>query len=152
MNKEEALPLINNLLLTADAAYLTTIDSEGFPQTRAMLNLKNKNTYPELTGFFNRIDNFTIYFTTNTSSQKVEHIKNNPRISVYYCKPDEWRGVMLNGEISLVNDQKIKEAVWQENWNMYYPKGVTDPDYAVLKLKPRLIKLYHQLNFFKLEL
>jgi len=41
--KKSALTLISE----SKAAYLTTIDSDGFPITRAMFNLRNKEQFPE---------------------------------------------------------------------------------------------------------
>jgi general stress protein 26 len=62
------------LLFKAEAAYLTTIDSEGFPSTRAMLNLKNYRLFPRLVEFMARYDELTLFFTTNNSSAKVKQI------------------------------------------------------------------------------
>ena len=68
------------LIKKADAAYLTTIDKNGFPSTRAMLNLKNSKQFPKLVDFMSQFDNdLTLFFTTNTSSTKVSHIINNAK-------------------------------------------------------------------------
>jgi len=73
--KKSALKLISE----SKAAYLTTIDSDGFPITRAMFNLRNIEQFPEFSEFFQKQEDiFTIYISTNTSSTKVEHLKNNP--------------------------------------------------------------------------
>lgn len=147
MNEQQARVLGLKLVEQAEAAYLTTIDDNGFPQTRAMLNLRRKVQYPGLVDFFEkRRNDFLIYFTTNTSSSKIKQIKENPRVSVYYCKPDEWRGLMLGGEIEIITDREIKKALWQEGWEVYYPRGINDPDYAVLCLEPQVARYYHQLN------
>lgn len=154
MTEKEARQLSLELMEIAEAAYLTTIDRDGFPQTRAMLALRNKNQFPDLSELFDKHqDDFLVYFTTNTSSPKIEQIKRNPKVSVYYCKPDEWRGLMLGGEIEIVVDKDVKEAIWQKGWEMYYPKGVHDPDHTILCLYPIVAKYYHQLNFaqFKIQ-
>lgn len=54
---------------------------------------------------------------------------------------------MLGGEVEIVASREIKESLWQEGWEMYYPGGVSDPDYAILCLRPVCAKYYHQLDF-----
>ncbi|MFX1242951.1 MAG: hypothetical protein ACFFA7_17030, partial [Promethearchaeota archaeon] len=71
MEKEEVKKISLELMKTSKAAYLTTIDSEGYPITRAMFNLRNENQFPEFSDFFNGLNNeFEIYISTNTSSSK----------------------------------------------------------------------------------
>jgi len=143
IGRERAL----NLMAEVPAAMLTTIDSEGWPNTRAMLNLRNVTTYPNLVQVF---DSHQLdcrgYFTTNTSSEKVGQIAQNAKASVYYCSPSEWRGLMLGGTISVVSDMDLKERIWQKDWTMYYPGGVQDPDYSILCLTPRIAKYYEYLD------
>jgi len=147
MNEKEAKQLSLELMEIAETAYLT-IDHNDFPQTRAMLNLRRKGQFPGLTTLFDKHqEDFLPYFTTNTSSPKIDQIKKNPKVSVYYCKPDEWRGLMLGGEIKIITDKDVKEAIWQEGWEMYYPNGIHDPDYTILCLRPIVAKYYHQLKF-----
>ena len=152
MDKQQGKKRIIELMEISEACCLTTIDDLGFPQTRAMLNLRNSKLYPGLVPLFKRHnDDYLAYFTTNTSSQKINQIKNNPKVSVYYAKPRDWRGLMLGGTIEIVKDQTIKRSLWQDAWTMYYPRGSADPDYTILALKPDVLKLYHQLDFFTLH-
>ena len=39
-----------------------------------------------------------VYFSTNTSSEKITHIKDNNNIAIYYCIPEKYKGIMLQGE------------------------------------------------------
>lgn len=147
MDEKEARELSLELMEKAEAAILTTIDTEGFPHTRAMFNLRRREQFPGLSSLFKKHHgDFLGYFTTNTSSSKIAHIRKNPRVSVYYCEPGEWRGLMLSGEVEIFPDKKLKEEIWQENWNMYYPGGVHDPDNTILRLRPIFAKYYHQLD------
>jgi general stress protein 26 len=153
MNTNEARRSSLELMKTAEAAYVTTVNPDGFPQTRAMFNLRRKEQFPGLTEFFTKHeDDYTVYFTTNTSSPKLTHIRQNPKVAVYYCKADEFRGLLLSGEMEVVEDSAIKEAIWQKGWEMYYPGGPHDPDHTVLRLRPMVAKYYHQLNSFTFHL
>ncbi len=148
MDEKDAKKLSLELMEIAEAAYVTTIAPDGFPQTRAMFNLRRKEQFPKLTDLFEKHkDDVLVYLTTNTSSSKIAHIKKNPKVSIYYCRPSEWRGLMLGGEVEIVTDKAIKEAIWQKEWEMYYPGGPHDPDHTVLRLLPMFARYYHQLNF-----
>jgi len=140
------------LMETSKAAYLTTIDSEGFPITRAMFNLRNREQFPEFIEFFRKEENeFAIYIGTNTSSSKYRHIKKNPKIAVYFCDPDEFKGFMFGGEVDIVENLEIKRKIWLEWWTKYYPKGVEDPDYTLLRLAPKTARFYHKLQRINFE-
>ena len=152
MEQNKAIELSINLMNKSEACYLTTINTDGFPKTRAMLNLRNTDKYPDLKDFFKNLNkNFIIYFTTNQSSDKIKEIKSNPRISVYYCIPNEWKGLMIGGNIEIIKDKEIKSSLWQKDWTLYYPNGIDDTDYAVLKLNPLILKLYYQLDSYTLN-
>ncbi len=153
MNKNEERKMVLELMGTANAAVLTTIDRAGFPQTRAMFNLRNGEMFPEIAPLFEEHDyDLMIIFTTNTSSAKVGDIRENPAVSVYYYIQDEWRGVMLGGSIEIVDDIELKRALWQEGWERYYPKGYNDPDHTVLRLLPSTVRGWNQSHTFNFEI
>ena len=52
---------------------------------------------------------------------------------IYFCDNRFFRGVMLRGTMEVLVDSVSKEMIWQEGDIMYYPEGVTDSDYCVLK-------------------
>lgn len=150
MSENEFRQMCLKLMETCRAAYLTVIDREGFPQTRAMFNLRNKEMWPKLVPIFSKHQgDFMILFTTNTSSEKVPQIQANPKVSVYYCNPDIWQGFTVNGEIEIVNDSELKRSLWHEGWERYYPKGYDDPDHTVLRLFPKLAKGWTGSRTFK---
>lgn len=150
MDIKEAEMLGLELINISELAVVTTINKEGFPQSRAMFNLRNKTLFPNLAGCF--ADNFIIYFTTNTSSSKVEHLRSNNRASIYFCRPDDWRGLNLSGTIAVSNDPDLRKSLWQESWTMYYPGGYSDPDYSVLVFTPYSASYYHQLDYIKWQI
>lgn len=116
----EAKQAIRALRRESSTATLACVDTDGYPQARAMLVLEHDSLH-------------TQYFSTNTSSGKVGYLRDNPKASVYYCTPDNYRGVLFIGEAEVCTDQETKDFLWREGFERYYPKGVTDPDYCVLK-------------------
>lgn len=147
MELAEVKNISKNLMETSKAAYLTTIDFEGYPITRAMFNLRNKEQFPEFLDFFAKHENeFVVYISTNTSSSKVEHIKKNPKISVYFCDPEDFKGIMFGGEAEIIEDPNTKQNIWLDWWTRYYPEGLEDPDYTLVKLNPKTARFYYKLN------
>jgi general stress protein 26 len=122
----------------ADRAYLTTIAEDEYPHTRAILNLRNPSIYPHLADLFDEHrDDFLIYVATNTSSAKLRQVRSNARGSVYYCHPKRFRGVLLVGDVEIVDDGSVRRMLWTDGWEMYYPEGLDDPDYSVLRILPK---------------
>jgi general stress protein 26 len=147
MNENEAKRFALQLMETPWAVYLTTIDANGLPQTRAVDNLRSKERFPRMAKWFKtQEDDFWILFTTNTSSAKVDQIKKNPAVSAYYCEARKFQGVMLGGLIEIDPDTDLKKTIWQncstKEYDMirYYPKGINDPDYTILSLHPTHVK------------
>ena len=43
---------------------------------------------------------------------------------------------------------ELKKKIWQDSMLRYYPKGYTDPDFLMLRLKPKLMKAwYHSTKY-----
>ena len=115
------LETIENIIDHQKTAYIASIDDSGFPNMKAMLAPRKRNGLREF------------WFTTNTSSMRVEQYRENSRASIYFCDQRFFRGVMLVGTMEVLEDAENKEMIWQDGDTMYYPQGVTDPDYCVLK-------------------
>lgn len=100
---------------------ISSVDENGYPATRALIQ-------PVFIG-----EN-DIYFATYTSSRKVEHYRNNPKACVYfYSKGQSFQGVEIKGEMQVLTDQATKSQFWKPFFNRFYKKGVTDPDYCILR-------------------
>jgi general stress protein 26 len=141
MEEKEARKLGFELMEIVEVVYVATIDSDGFPQTRAMMNLRNKKQYGALAKVFEeQREDFLVYLTTSASSAKVQQIKANSVASVYYCNPSQIHGLMLGGNMEVVTDEEIKRQIWQDGWEIYYPGGVDGPEYTILQLLPAFAK------------
>lgn len=141
MSDESFITLCAGIMDDAEAVVLTTVGSDGYPHSRALLNLRNRAAYPSLGDFYdNEANRLGVWFTTNTSSAKIAEIRENGKAAAYYTVPREFRGVMLAGDLEIIEDPAITHFFWQENWTMYYPKGKDDPDYSIVRLHPRRVK------------
>jgi general stress protein 26 len=117
------LERIKQFISTRKVAFIASIDNEGFPNVKCMLSP-------------GKIEGLkTFWFSTNTSSMRVAQYRKNPKACIYfYCKGlKKYQGIMLKGTMEVLEDDEIKKELWQIGDEIYYPKGVTDPDYCVLK-------------------
>lgn len=48
----------------------------------------------------------------------------------------------LIGTVEVLETPEAKERIWQEGDTQYYPLGVTDPDYCVLKFTAFMGRYY----------
>lgn len=153
MDDGEARRLAAEVMEAAVLAMVTTVGADGFPMTRAMFNLRRREEFPGLAPFFaNEAEPFTAYFATNTSLPKVAQMRRDPRACLYYFLPDSFRGLTLKGRFEILGDSAVKEAIWQEGWELYYPSGPGDPDYTVFRMVPFAAHYYHQLQFARFAL
>lgn len=119
-------------------AIISSVDNDGFPNTKAMLPPRKRIGLKEF------------YFTTNTSSLRVQQYKANNKACIYFFNKRYYQGVMIVGHMEVLEDQETKNMIWQNGDELYYPKGVMDPDYCVLKFTGHKIRTYH--NFKKDDL
>lgn len=126
----DAEKTVGNMLDKQKICFISTIDKDGFPNTKAMLSPREREGIK------------TIYFSTNTSSLHVAQYRENPKACVYVCDRRFYCGVMLLGTMEVLEDAQHKEMLWQSGDKMYYPKGVTDPDYCVLKFSAARGRFY----------
>jgi general stress protein 26 len=129
------------IIKKASVVYLTNVDKNGFPSTRAMLNLKNPSEYPGLVAIHEAEENpLTVFLTTNTSSSKFSEIQQNGKACLYYCEPQKFHGVLLQGVVEIITDNALRQKAWQKGWEIYYPTG--DSDYTLLRFIPTNLKTY----------
>jgi len=126
----DAAQTIGNLIDKQGVSFISSLDDDGFPNTKAMLPPRKRDGIK------------TFYFTTNTSSMRVSQFRKNPKACIYFCDKRYYRGVMLKGTVEVLEDAASKEMIWQEGDTMYYPQGVTDPDYCVLKFISQAGRFY----------
>jgi len=114
-----------------------------------MANLRNKEQSPGLVEVFaQHSEDFLIYLTTCEATSKIKQIKANPKASVYYCKVNESLGLMLAGQIEIITDENLKEQLWQDWWETYYP----DKKYTLLRLLPDFAKGWNKEGPFEFKL
>ena len=117
----DASKTVGNLIDKASVSIISSVDEDGFPNSKAMLAPRKREGLKH------------IFFTTNTSSMRIRQYLSNPRACVYFFDKRFFKGVMLRGTMEVLRDSASKETIWKPGDEMYYPKGVTDPDYCILR-------------------
>jgi general stress protein 26 len=117
----DASKTIGNIIDKAGVSIISSVDEDGFPNSKAMLPPRKREGIKH------------IYFTTNTSSMRTKQYINNPKACVYFFDKRFFKGIMLKGTMEILQDGASREMIWREGDELYYSKGVTDPDYCVLR-------------------
>ena len=127
MDKQQIFEFISE----QKTAFLASVDGQGYPVIRAMLAPR-------------KIDGNDIYFSTNTSSNKVKQFTENNKACVYFYKRGKFKyqGVTLTGDMQICTDQQTKDMIWRFGDTLFYKQGKTDPDYCVLKFTCRKAEYY----------
>ena len=137
MDKTQILQFISE----QKTAFIASVNEHGYPVVRAMLAPR-------------KIDGNEIYFSTNTSSNKVKQYLANNKACIYFYKRGKikYQGVTMIGEMQVCTDQATKEEIWRFTDRLIYKKGVTDPDYCVLKFKGISAEYYCDLKIEQIAL
>lgn len=108
--KDTLIQAAREIMKAVPFCALVTIDSAGQPQVRTMKP-------------FPLGDEMVIWFATSRKSRKVNEIKNNPKVSVYFSDHSNARGyVNITGTAVIIDDKellvKMKRAYWENipNW------------------------------------
>ena len=112
-------------------AFIASVNEQGYPVIRAMLAPR-------------KICGNEVYFTTNTSSNKIKQYLLNDKACIYFYKRGKFKyqGVSITGEMEVCTDLETKNEIWRFGDKLFYKNGVTDPDYCVLKFKCKSAEYY----------
>ena len=123
-------------------SFICSIDDENYPNIKAMLKPRKRNGLKEF------------YFSTNTSSMRVKQYLKNDKASIYFYHKGliKYIGVMLIGKMEVLTDQETKNMIWKKGDTIFYKKGVTDPDYCVLKFTAISGRYYCNLKNYSFDI
>ncbi len=122
---------ITELVERTGTVYVSSIH-DGFPNTKAMFAMQHEGMAVH-------------YFSTNLSAKRTGQFIQNPNACIYFSDNDNFKGLMLIGRMEVLTDRKHREMLWCEGFELYYPKGIDDGDYCVLKFKAIEGNYYHEL-------
>jgi general stress protein 26 len=138
MSEKEALERGLELAARSNIVMLANIDLDGYPHVRAMIKIENEG-----------LD--TIWMITNTSSDKIAQLEKDTKACLYFVDLQKWMGLTLVGSIEMLRDEESRKRCWREGFEKYYPRGIDDPDYTVLRFTTSWGKYYHGLKKYRFK-
>ena len=92
---------IENFIDRQKVSFISSIDDNGYPNTKAMLRPRKREGLK------------TFYFSTNTSSLRVRQFTANPNACIYFYHKGliNYTGVMLKGTMEVLTDEKSKKMI-----------------------------------------
>lgn len=122
------------LLQRSAVVTVATVDGDGFPRPVPVVKVKAEEP-------------FTIWFATGTGSDKVAHLRKNPRAGISFFEHGD--SVALTGLAEAVDDPSVKKALWQDWFIEHFPQGVDDPEYCLVCFRARKGVFYIEGEFVK---
>jgi general stress protein 26 len=123
MAKEKSdIEKLRELIKDIRIAMLTTVDQDGSLRSRPMGTQQS-----ELDG--------DLWFFTSQSSAKIQEVEREHQVNVSYAAPDDQRYVSVSGTARLVRDPAKAKELWNPFLKTWFPKGLDDPDLALLKVE-----------------
>ena len=110
--------------------FIGSQDSDGYPNIKAVLVADKKEGMKE------------IVIKTNTSSRHVQQFKENPKGCLYFMGLIGFKGAMLRGEYSVIEDDELKDKYWKKGDEKYYLDGYHD--YCLLIFRAENGRYYHK--------
>lgn len=139
MDIEEAKTNSLKLVKNCNIVMVGSNGSNGYPNIKAMFKVEAEGLK-------------TMWLSTNTSSKRVTQFKENPKACLYFVDQSGFKGLMLVGDMEVLTDIESRKRLWSEGCEVYYPLGVEDPDYSVLRFTAKWGNYYHGLQNVSFEL
>lgn len=102
-------------------AVLSTLSEEGYPR-------------PSAVDIIARHDIRELWMTTHSSSAKAGNIRRDPRTGL--CFVHEADSVSLTGTAGIISDKENLERFWEDRMLRYFPLGLDDPEYCLIRFRP----------------
>jgi len=119
--QKEKLEKLNELIKDINFAMLTTAEADGTLRSRPMATQK-----AEFDG--------DLWFFTKADAPKVDEIEHEHNVCVSYASPEKQHYVSMSGKAQTIRDRAKIEELWTPELTAWFPKGLDDPNIALLKV------------------
>jgi general stress protein 26 len=132
---------IGNLIDKQGVSFISSVDENGFPNTKAMLAPCKREGIK------------TFYWHTNSPSMRIKQYRNNQKACIYFYDKRFFRGVMLKGIMEILDKKKKKKELWKDEYVKYYTGGMDGGDFIIIKFSAENGRYYSNFNSenFKIE-
>ena len=122
-NAADDLAKLKEIVEETRIAMMTTVDDDGTLRSRPLQTLRFS-------------DDGALWFFTSASSPKVaEAAADGWRVNVSYANPAKYDFVSISGRATLSRDRELMKKLWSKWVEVFFPKGIDDPDLALLRIE-----------------
>ncbi len=108
-----------DLIGESQVAMLTTAEPNGLLRSRPLVTLQLDSEG-------------RLWFFISVTSPKISEIAQHPEVNLSYSDPDKQDYVSVSGAAEIVRDRQKMRELWTPWVEPYFPKGIDDPDLALL--------------------
>ncbi len=83
----------------------------------------------------------TVWVATNPVTRKVEQVRKNPHVTLFYWDAASMGYVTLIGDATLVDDPAEKPKHWKPDWSAFYSDEYRGPDFTLIRVTPRRLEI-----------
>jgi len=118
---QELRERVRKMLAESATINIASISEDGFPR-------------PCVVSRLGIADLNSIYFSTFPESNKARHFRANTKAGV--CIKVEYDSVTFLGTMAVIEDQDLKERLWEDWMIRHFLLGPKDPDYCLFAFRP----------------
>lgn len=118
---DAALAKVAEMVGEAKFAMLTTLEKDGTLRSRPMATMQLDSEG-------------NLWFFTSQSSPKIKEGQQDKQVNLCYVRTDKQDYLSVSGAAELVHDQEKMRTLWSPWIKPWFPKGLEDPDLALLKV------------------
>jgi len=126
MPRDRLEQVAREIIEAANYTALITLDAAGHPRARVM------DPFPPE-------DDMSVWLATNPLSRKVEQIRTDDRVTLYYFDEVGLGYVTLMGTARLVDDPEEKARRWKPGWEAFYADR--DSSYLLIEVRPQTMEV-----------
>ena len=112
-----------DLIKSMKIAMMTTVDTDGTLHSRPMHNQEAD-------------EHGDLWFFTQIASPKVTEVSRDNQVNLAYSDPGGQNYVSVAGKAEIVRDKQTIQDKWSEGMRTWFPKGVDDPQIALIRVHP----------------
>jgi len=126
VSDDSLISIAREIMVAAHYVALISLDADGHPQARVM------DPFPPE-------DDMSVWLATNPRSRKVEQLRADNRVTLYYFDTAGLSTVTLMGSARLVVGPAEKSKRWKEGWEVFYPDR--DSSYLLIEVRPARMEI-----------
>ncbi|MBD0389472.1 MAG: pyridoxamine 5'-phosphate oxidase family protein [Nostoc sp. C3-bin3] len=136
-DRDQQIKKLHELIKNIDYGMFTTVDDDGSLHSYPMSKSGEISSEP------------TLWFFTYAGSHKVTEIEHHEQVNVSFSSPEQQRYVSISGISQLVKDRNKMRELWKPELQTWFPKGLDEPDIALLKVNINQINYWDSASSFK---